>query len=78
MNFRHLKAQMGIMGRVLLLALRRLDDAHAEEEEVRDAALAGIADAQAGRSTVVATPQDARLLHERLMARLREGLARGS
>ena len=36
MNFRHLKAQMGIMGRVLLLALRRLDDGFATAARTGD------------------------------------------
>jgi len=57
-------------------AVRRfIEDAHAEEEEVRGGAQAGTADAEAGRYATVATPEDSRLLHERLMARLREGLA---
>jgi predicted transcriptional regulator len=50
--------------------MRLVDDGRAEEDEIRRAAEAGIADAEAGRYTTVMTPEDERLLHERLMARV--------
>jgi Arc/MetJ-type ribon-helix-helix transcriptional regulator len=53
---------------------RLIEDAEAEEDEIRRAAAAGIADIEAGRFTTVATPEDERALGERLMARLRESL----
>ncbi len=55
--------------------LRLVEDAHAEEEETHRAAQAGIADAEAGRYTIVGTPEDGQRLHARMMARLRERLA---
>ncbi len=55
--------------------MRLVDDARSEEEEVFAAVQAGIADIEAGRYTTVASPDDERLLHERLMARLRARLA---
>ena len=55
--------------------LRLIDDAAAEEEAIRDAAGAGVRDAEAGRYTVVATPGDQASLHARLMARLAARLA---
>jgi Arc/MetJ-type ribon-helix-helix transcriptional regulator len=54
--------------------LRLLEDTEAEQADIRRAAEAGIADMEAGRYVTVATPEDARLLDERLMARLRESL----
>ena len=62
MNFRHLKAQMGIMGRVLLLALRRLDDGFATAARTGDrlenaaAEEANKADAIASASRTCARP----------------------
>ncbi len=53
---------------------RLIEDAEAEEDDIRRAAAAGIADIEAGRFTTVATPEDDRVLGERLMARLRESL----
>lgn len=55
--------------------LRLVDDARSEEEEATRAAKAGIADVEAGHYATVVGPDDNRLLHERMMARLREGLA---
>lgn len=55
--------------------LRLIDEARTEEEEVRSAAQAGIADVEASRYVTVATPEDSRLLHERMMERLRTRLA---
>ncbi len=53
-------------------AVRRLvDETRAEEEDVRQAAEAGVADIAAGRYATVATEEDGQLLRERLMARLR-------
>ncbi len=42
---------------------------------VRQVAEAGLADIEAGRYTTVATPEDSRLLQERLMERLQTRLA---
>jgi len=39
------------------------------------AALAGLADAEGGRTTAIATAADEQALHERLMTRLRDRLA---
>jgi predicted transcriptional regulator len=55
--------------------MRLVDEARAEEDEVSGAAQAGTADMQAGKFATVATPDDERLLHESLMARLRARLA---
>ncbi len=52
--------------------LRLIDDAHAEDGEICRAVVAGIADIEAGRYTILATPEDRLLLHERMMAQLRE------
>jgi predicted transcriptional regulator len=57
--------------------LRLVDEHHLEEEEVRLAARAGIADMEAGRYTTIATPEDAQRLRDRLTARLRRHLAEG-
>lgn len=55
--------------------LRLIDDACAEEGEVRRVASKGMADAEAGRYTIVATTSDEQTLHDRLMTRLRDRLA---
>ncbi len=55
--------------------MRLVDETRAEEEAVRQAAEAGLADIEAGRFTTVATPEDGRLLQEHLMARLQARLA---
>jgi Arc/MetJ-type ribon-helix-helix transcriptional regulator len=57
--------------------LRLIEDKEAEEADIRRAAETGIADMEAGRYVTVATPEDARLLDERLMSRLRESLRTG-
>ncbi len=54
---------------------RLLEDAHAEQDDIERAALAGLADAEAGRTTTIATAADEQALHERLMTRLRDRLA---
>ncbi len=57
-------------------AVRRLvEETRAEEDDVRQAAEAGVADIDAGRYTTVATQEDGQLLRERLMTRLRARLA---
>ena len=55
--------------------MRLVDETRAEEEAVQQVAEAGLADVEAGRTTAVATPEDGRLLQERLMARLQARLA---
>ncbi len=56
-------------------AVRRLvDETCAEEGAIQQAAEAGLADVEAGRFTTVATPEDERLLQERLMASLQARL----
>jgi predicted transcriptional regulator len=55
--------------------LRMIEDMSLEDEEIRKAVEAGIADIDAGRFTTVATEDDNRHLHDRLMARLRASLA---
>lgn len=55
--------------------LRLVEDTHSEEEDVRRAVQAGIADIEAGLYATVTTPEDGQLLHERMMVRLRESLA---
>lgn len=56
-------------------AVRRLvDDARAEEDEIREVAGAGIFDIEADRYATVASQEDGQLLQERMMARLRAGL----
>ncbi len=57
--------------------VRLIHDARAEEDEIAAAARAGVADIEAGRFVIVATAEDTQLLHDRLMARLREELATG-
>lgn len=59
----------------LLEAARRFAEDIALEDEVVAEAKAGIADAEAGRFTAVATAEDRAALHERTMARLHERLA---
>ncbi len=54
---------------------RLLDDTDAEQDDIERAALAGLADAAAGRTTTIATAADEQALHERLMTRLRDRLA---
>jgi len=54
---------------------RLLEDAHAEQDDIERAALAGLADAEAGRTTTIATAADEQALHERLMTRLRKRMA---
>ncbi len=55
--------------------MRLVEDARAEEDEVRRVTEVGVADAKAGRYTTVATPEAGQLLQERMMARLRARLA---
>jgi putative addiction module CopG family antidote len=55
--------------------LRLLDEDRREQEDLQAAVQAGLADIEAGRYTLVATPEDDRRLDERLMARVRDGLA---
>jgi len=55
--------------------MRLVDEAHAEEEAVRQAAETSLADIEAGRYTTLASPEDQQLLQERLMARLQARLA---
>jgi Arc/MetJ-type ribon-helix-helix transcriptional regulator len=57
-------------------AVRRLvEETSAEEDEVRQAVEAGDADIEAGRYATVATQEDAQLLQERLLTKLRARLA---
>lgn len=55
--------------------LRLIDDARLEDDEVRAAVQAGIADIEAGRYTTVATPEDSQRLLEQMLARLRANLS---
>ena len=55
--------------------MRLVDEAYAEEEAIRRAVEAGLADIEAGCYTTVATPEDQQLLQERLMTRLQARLA---
>ena len=55
--------------------MRLVDETHAEEEAVRQAAEAGLADIEVGRYTVMATLEDGQLLQERLIAKLQARLA---
>jgi Arc/MetJ-type ribon-helix-helix transcriptional regulator len=59
----------------LLEAARRFAEDLESEDEIVAEAMAGLADAEAGRSITIATPADEAALHERLMRRLRENLA---
>lgn len=54
---------------------RFLDDADAEQDDLERAALAGLADAEAGRTTTIATAANEQALHDRLMTQLRDRLA---
>ena len=54
---------------------RLLDDTDAEQDDPERAALAGLADAEAGRTTTIATAADEQALHDRLITRLRDRLA---
>jgi Arc/MetJ-type ribon-helix-helix transcriptional regulator len=53
-----------------------VDETRAEEDNVRQAAEAGVADIGAGRYTTVATQDDEQLLQERLMTKFRRPLSR--
>lgn len=55
--------------------LRLIDDARLEDDVVRGAAQARIADIAAGRYTMVATSVDGQRLQEHMMARLRASLS---
>lgn len=55
--------------------MRLIDETRAEEDAVRQAAEAGLADIKAGRYTTVATREDGQFLQERLMAKLKARLA---
>lgn len=55
-------------------ALRFAADIEAEDEIVSEAN-AGIADAEAGRSVMITTPEDAEDWHERMMSRVGDRLA---
>jgi Arc/MetJ-type ribon-helix-helix transcriptional regulator len=59
----------------LLEAARRFAEDLAVEDEIAAEAEAGIADAEAGRYVTIATPEDAKALHERAMGRLHDRLA---
>jgi Arc/MetJ-type ribon-helix-helix transcriptional regulator len=54
--------------------LRLIEDTQSQEDDIRSAAEAGAADIAAGRYVTVSTLEDSRILHERMMARLRESL----
>ncbi len=56
-------------------AARRFAEDIALEDEITTEAEAGIADAEAGRFEIIATPEDAAKLHERTMMRLRSRMA---
>jgi hypothetical protein len=51
---------------------RLIDDAEAEESDLRHAAQTGIADIEAGRFTLIASAEDAQELHKQLMVPLRD------
>lgn len=59
----------------LLEAARRFAEDLEMEDEVAAEAVAGIADAEAGRFVTIAGPADAEAWHERTMSRLRDRLA---
>ena len=59
----------------LLEAARRYAEEIAVEDAIIAEAKAGIADAEAGRFTLIATPEDAAMVQERIMARVLGGLA---
>jgi Arc/MetJ-type ribon-helix-helix transcriptional regulator len=54
--------------------MRLIEDADAEDADILNVTEAGIADIEAGRFTIVATPEDSERLYDRLAARLRENL----
>lgn len=54
---------------------RLIDDAQTEEDDINAAVQAGLADAEAGSYTTVASAEDSQRLHARLMAQVRESLA---
>ena len=54
---------------------RLLEDTKTEQDDLERAALAGLTDAEAGRTTTIATAADEQALHDRLMNRLRDRLA---
>lgn len=58
-------------------AWRLMDDTILNDEEIVQAALAGIADSEAGRYTTIATPEDAQRFHEETMARVLKRLENG-
>lgn len=62
-------------GAYLLEAAQRFAEDLEMEREVAAEAIAGIADAEAGRFVTIATPADAETWHDRTMARLRDQLA---
>ena len=55
--------------------MRLVDEALAEEDEIRQAAGTGIADVEAGRYSTISTVEEERLLRKRLMGRLEARLA---
>ena len=57
--------------------MRLVEEARAEEADIRAAAEAGIADMEAGRCVTVSTPEDTNLMQERMMMRLRARLTTG-
>ena len=69
------EGRVASVGEFLLEAARRFAEEIAFGDEIMAEAEAGIADAEGGRFTTVATDADAAALHERTMARLRERLA---
>ena len=54
--------------------MRLVEESGAEEDEVRQAAAAGLADIEAGRFVTIATPDDQKRLRTRLMDRLKARL----
>jgi Arc/MetJ-type ribon-helix-helix transcriptional regulator len=57
--------------------MRLVDEAAAEEDELRLVVEAGAGDIESGRYTMVETPGDSRDLQDRLMARLRARVSAG-
>lgn len=55
--------------------MRLVDETRAEEDAVRQAVEAGLADIEAGRHTTVAIREDGQRLQQRLIARLQARLA---
>ncbi len=49
-----------------------LEDTDTEQDDIERAALAGLADADAGHTTAIATDADKQALYDRLMIRLRD------